>query len=605
MDLNTIMSNIYGENASQSFDNISISGGHIERRLARVKYLDQDAQEPNNTSITNSYSKPNKYYTPNMRMNMTGGADDDFEELVSIFAIKDKRVNDFIEAFQLHRTVLRQNPYAIIVIPTKDKLKQMSDEVNAALKEKGLTLGTTEAANFMATHDFTYKNYVIDIFVGKDNDGRPYRMDNDFPKKGSNTVLKRTTRANTVYYFVFKSADDITVATSDDMKNALKLKLLAKVRNNNYVLYGDLPPNDGRTKSNIMTVTMSGGNKDNQLRKYFLSLVSHYNDLDKAAYHFIGAIAAGSEANPKKLAQYYSGDYIHTAFSIIADNKPFSINKNVSNNKLNKMHSIIINNYTPVKSIIKMDKVNAVLPAIYKNAKLSKTGLQASKTFISNIKKIYNSINAPKYMMLADIATSLCRYNNNAEAVNNAYQLMNEIESLPETDKEKNDFKTNYLNSTVKLSDKAVISPLMDIVYTAISSSPFIGFVAKEYTPMLMAPINKVNRKALQRKAFEDSYNIFNDKNVSFEILYDETNDTNDTTEKHEPKNKIIDKDENDSDSDEIESSENEDDEIEDGKHESKDDDSEDENDGRDNVKTNLQNETQPRTNDIDIKSFF
>ena len=601
MDLNTIMSNIYGENASQSFDNISISGGHIERRLARVKYLDQDIHESNDNNATNSYSKPNKYYTPNIRMNMTGGADDDFEELVSIFAIKDKRVNDFIEAFQLHRTVLRQNPYAIIVIPTKDKLKQMSDEVNATLKEKGLTLGTTEAANFMATHDFTYKNYVIDIFVGKDNDGKPYRMDNEFPKKGSHTVLKRTTRANTVYYFVFKSADDITVATCDDMKNALKLKLLAKVRNNNYILYGDLPPNDGRTKSNIMTVTMTGGNKDNQLRKYFLSLVSHYNDIDKAAYHFIGAIAAGSESNAKKLAQYYSGDYIHTAFSIVADNKPFSINKNVSNNKLNKMHSIIINNYTPVKSIIKMDKVNAVLPAIYKNAKLSKTGLQASKTFISNIRKIYNSINAPKYMMLADIATSLCRYNNNAEAVNNAYQLMDEIESLPETDKEKNDFKTNYLNSTVKLSDKAVISPLMDIVYTAISSSPFIGFVAKEYTPMLMSPINKINRKAQQRKAFEDSYNIFNDKNVSFEILYDETNDTNDTTETHEPKKKITSKDdesESDDDGDESES--------DDGEHEdeSENKDGENEDDEHD-VKTNLQVETQPRTNDIDIKSFF
>lgn len=599
MDLNTIMSNIYGENASQSFDNISISGGHIERRLARVKYLDQDVQESNNNVTNNSYKSPNQYHTLNIHMNMTGGAEGDFEELVSIFAIKDKRVNDFIEAFQLHRTVLRQNPYAIIVIPTKDKLKQMSDEVNAALKEKGLTLGTTEAANFMATHDFTYKNYVIDIFVGKDNDGRPYRMDNDFPKKGSNAVLKRTTRANTVYYFVFKSADDITVATSDDMKNALKLKLLAKVRNNNYVLYGDLPPNDGRTKSNIMTVTMSGGNKDNQLRKYFLSLVSHYNDVDKAAYHFIGAIAAGGESNAKKLAQYYSGDYIHTAFSIIADNKPFSINKNVSNNKLNKMHSMIINNYTPVKSIIKMDKVNVVLPAIYKNAKSSKTGLQASKTFISNIKKIYNSINAPKYMMFADIATSLCRYNNNAEAVNNAYQLMDEIENLSETNTEKNDFKTNYLNSTVKLSDKAVISPLMDIVYTAISSSPFIGFVAKEYTPMLMAPINKVNRKAHQRKAFEDSYNIFNDKNVSFEILYDETNDTNDTTEKNEPKNKITGKDDESEsdDDDENEDSENEDGEIE--------DDSEIKDGERDDVKTNIQIENQSHTNDIDIKSFF
>ena len=598
MDLNTIMSNIYGENASQSFDNISISGGHIERRLARVKYLDQDAHEPNNTSTKNSYNKPNQHHTLNIRMNMTGGADDDFEELVSIFAIKDKRVNDFIEAFQLHRTVLRQNPYAIIVIPTKDKLKQMSDEVNAALKEKGLTLGTTEAANFMATHDFTYKNYVIDIFVGKDNDGRPYRMDNDFPKKGSNAVLKRTTRANTVYYFVFKSADDITVATSDDMKNALKLKLLAKVRNNNYILYGDLPPNDGRTKSNIMTVTMTGGSKENQSRKYFLSLVSHYNDVDKAAYHFIGAIAAGGESNAKKLAQYYSGDYIHTAFSIIADNKPFSINKNVSNNKLNKMHSMIINNYTPVKSIIKMDKVNVVLPAIYKNAKSSKTGLQASKTFISNIKKIYNSINAPKYMMLADISTSLCRYNNTAEAVNNAYQLMDEIESLSETDKEKNDFKTNYLNSTVKLSDKAVISPLMDIVYTAISSSPFIGFVAKEYTPMLMAPINKVNRKVQQRKAFEDSYNIFNDKNVSFEILYDETNETDDTTETHEPKNKITSKVDDESDDD----SENEESENEDVENE---DDSEKKDGERDDVKTNIQIENQSRTNDIDIKSFF
>ena len=52
MDLNSIMSNIYGENAPQNFDSLSLSGGKINYKRSKIKYLDEDTSTYNEDTST-------------------------------------------------------------------------------------------------------------------------------------------------------------------------------------------------------------------------------------------------------------------------------------------------------------------------------------------------------------------------------------------------------------------------------------------------------------------------------------------------------------------------------------------------------------------------
>lgn len=539
MDLNSIMSNIYGENAPQNFDSLSLSGGKIDYKQSKIKYLDEGTSrydEDTSRYDEADYSfKANKIFsTVGNLFSISGGAAKSTTTYPSAEYVEDAGLKTFIKEFFLHYLVSNIHKNTILIVPSDSTLKKMVDDFKSKLKSENIEEYSPEASRYAAKTELPFKNYIFDVY-GKespDNDGFPYQVSSDFPSSGMSDILRRTNRLSKVYFFKFESESEIKIATNEKMSSASKLKFLAKADHDCFILKGDVPAAPEGKSANVVTAALSGGSKNNYLRNYFLSLVRKYNnDLDMASYDFIGAVgAAGSDlqSEAKKLSKYYSGDYLHTAFSILSDSQEFNINEDADADDVADVHSAIIDNYTPKKSIIKLNKVNDVLPRIFKNCKSSKSGFQASKMFISTIKKMYDSISAPPFMMKADIATAMCKQSNNLQTVRNALHVVDaitDIEDDPSAIGGSDNINSNsYFNSSIKIDDKSVISPLVSTVYGAIASSPFIGSIAKEYTPMLLSIPKKARRSFKPKASFEEEKNIDDEEStLQFSILNDES----------------------------------------------------------------------------------
>ena len=549
MDLNNIMSNIYGENAPQNFDSITLSGGRVIHKQSRVKYVDAGDEQTNSTDSSvlspSEYSyRANKIYPElnNLFSSLSGGSakpetDDTVYATARYVQNRKEDIETFIKEFYLDYLISRSNSNTILVIPTKATLEKIVKEFKEKLEKEKIKPYTFEAAKYASKNELPFKNYIFDVFGSKEpmtSDNDDYHVPSGFPEKTTDRVLKRTNRLIKQYYFNFGS-EKVKVSANEKMTGSATLEYLGKATREMFVLSGDLPPSAEGKKSNVITASMSGGNKRNYLRNYFMSLVSKYNnDFDYAAYHFIGAVGAACK-NPSKLAKYYSGDYLHSAFSILSDAESFDVDEDVSSEDVADVHSDIIDSYMPKKSVIKMNKVNEVLPRILRNCKSCKTGLQASKTFISTLNQMYKTINAPPFMMKADITTALCKQGGDVQTVRNAFNLMDEITDL-ENDKSTSEMNSmsggsmgrgsSYFNSSIMLSSRSITSPLVSTVYSAISSSPFIGSIAREYTPMLLSARSR-RSGFKQNKAFEDDKQLDNEKEESlqFSILNDESNE--------------------------------------------------------------------------------
>ena len=550
MDLNSIMSNIYGENAPQSFDSLHLNGGNIVRRVAKIKYLDDDTKSTTTDNddvssyIAAAYSYRANKISPiiNNTFSISGGA-----KQTKIYSsaeyIEDEGLKAFIKEFDLHHKVVNVKRNTIFVIPSKTTLQKMIDEFKDKLKKEGIEEYTQEASLYSSKTDLPYKNYIFNVY-GK-NDEKNYRVPAGFPDTGEHeTILIRTNLLSNIYYFKFISESEIRVSANENMTKYSTLKFIAKAANECFILKGDLPPASSTKSSNVVTATLSGGNKKNYLKNYFLSLVQrNEEDIDSAAYKFIGAIGAAEDdiqETAKKLSKYYSGDYLHTAFSILADNQEFDVDENVKDKTVDKVHSAIIDYYRPKKSVVKMNKVNEVLPMIYRNCKSSPSGKEANKMFVSTLKKMYNTISAPSYMMRADIATALCKQNSNYQSVRNALNVIDEVKKIEDnpTAFDGPENNSSYFNSSIRLNNRSVISPLVSTIYGAISSSPFIGSIAKEYTPLLMTK-PKSHKKFKPKKAFEDDKNVDdNDDVLRFSILNDEDTTKEKTKENDEERTK-------------------------------------------------------------------
>ena len=548
MDLNNIMRNIYGENATQSFDSLHISGGSaIHYEAANIKYLD----EPDIDTSTSTTSEPIRDFdtTPDMSFkansifselnskfdSMSGGSFSSLsggaksEVYPSAEYVNDADLKLFIDTFYLHYLVSNIHKNTILIIPSSATLKKLIDEFKSKLKSEGIEPISPEASRFASKNELPYKNYIFDVY-GRDspnNENFPYQIPTDFPASGSKDVFRRTNRLGKVYFFKFESESKISISAAENMKDSTTLKFVAKCDNECFILKGDVPASSSGKKSNVVTAAMSGGNaksRNSYLRRRFLKLVEKYGDIEDAAYDFIGSIGAVGDisANAKKLSKYYSGDYVNTAFSILADKDgQFDFDEDADDDTINEVHSRIIDNYLPKASTVKMDKVQDALSYVYKRSKRMKNGLDATKTFISTLHKMYDTIQAPKYMIKSDVATALCKKNRGIDSVINAFNVMDEIDNN-ESDASTN---VNYFNTAISSFGKSSETPLMSAMYNAMASSPFVGEMSREYTPLLLHSSHKKSRASSFRpkSAFEDNEAISESDNaLQFSILNDD-----------------------------------------------------------------------------------
>ena len=513
MDLNAIMNNIYGEGSSQNFDSVGFSGGSLRQhqRNANIKYLDETAKETDTASsfaIDNSYraSKISSAF-PDIH-HLTGGADASSHIYPSAEYIEDAGLQKFIKEFYLHYLVTNAHKNMILVVPSSATLDKLVSDFKATLKKEGIDALSPEASKFAAKTELPFKNYIFDVYgrSSSNNDGYLYQVDASFPDKTSNDIYRRTNRASKQYFFKFSGANKIEVANDEKFSNSTTLKLLGKCDRAVFVLQGDIP-DAASGKSKVVKASMAGGSKrSSPLRHEFLKCVRRYGELDQGAYDFIARVAHASGTS--SVAKYYSGDFVHTAFSLIAANEEDGQNFDLDTSddvEPDFEHSKLIDQYKPVKNIVKMDKVQSVLPRILRDATgRSNSGTSANVNFIANLRRMYSAIKAPKYMLAADVACALTKKNDSYDSVRNALNIMSAVE---ETNPEAglSGGAAVYTHAT-KLRD-GVSTPLIRSVYSALSYSPFIGSIAKEYTPILIG-----GGKLKPRSAFEDQHSaLLND----------------------------------------------------------------------------------------------
>ena len=522
MDLNAIMTNIYGESASQSFDALGFKGGSkIQHQKANIKYLDDANDDSQMNAITSqeikSSYRASKIYDTLSDLTLSGGSKKyggaaSVEHVYpSAEYIDDADLKTFIKEFYLHYLVTNAHKNLILIIPTSATLKKLIADFKAALKKEGVEELSTDASKYAAKCDCEFKNYIFDVFgrTSNNNDGFPYQVDSSFPSKPLPDIYRRTNRASRQYFFKFNSKDKIEVANNDKMTGAGTLKLIGKCDRNVLVLSGDIPA-PSETKSKVVKASLAGGAKRNALRHEFLKCVRKHDDLDAGAYEFIARVAKAS--SPSKIAKYYSGDFVHAAFSIIAasETDPDADGTGVETEQINddeieSIHESIVEQYHPVKNIVKMDKVAIVLPKLlHESCRQSGSGKSSNKSFISNLNHMYSAIKAPKYMLYADAATAITKHNDSYDNVKNALNIMTEMENIDAS--VDGSMSGGFLTSTYGRDNS---TPLIRSVYSALSASPFIGSIAREFTPILMTNI--------KHSAFED-HNM-NDKDDDESIM--------------------------------------------------------------------------------------
>lgn len=534
MDLNAIMSNIYGENSSQNFDALGFSGGSLNRpepHRANIRYLDETPTPPTQTTEIVSSYRANKIYSAfHDEISMTGGATAPDHIYPSAEYINNADLQDFIKEFYLHYLVANAHKNMILVVPSSSTLKKLITEFKAALKKEGISDCSPEASKFAAKSELEFKNYIFDVFGrnSPNNEGYPYQIDSNFPAKTSNEVYRRTNRASKQYFFKFGGANKIDIADNDKFTGGNTLKFLGKCDRAVFVLQGDIPASTGG-KGKVVKASMAGGSKKSILRHEFMKCMKKYNDIDNAAYEFVARVAKAS--GPAQVAQFYSGDFVHAAFSLIAANEDGSFNASYDydpNINMEDTHEEIIDNYKPVKNIVKLDKVAQVLPKILRDScARTRSPVDANKAFISNLRKMYGAIKAPNYMLTADVATSLTKANVSVDGLRNAFNVMNEMDGVDD-------------EGAITLSGGSLVASggrtsFINSVYSAISASPFIGSIAHEYTPILISSGVKPS------KAFEDiNADLIHDMNEELE-----TDDQPDSTvsdensKKRKPKREV------------------------------------------------------------------
>lgn len=542
MNLNRIMDNIYGDRSSQSFDGVSLSGGRIEHKQSSVRYVDAPSETTGGSTKQEFSYQPSIDYSisessPSWSNYLTGGGATDTTVYANPNYVDNADLQLFIKAFFLQHLFSSPNKNSIYIIPPTDVLKKMISDFKAKLKAEKITEATKEAELYAVKTELPYKGYIFDVY-GKgspNNENYDYQVSSTFPASGMDTVLRRTNRLSQPYFFKFASKEDIKIATNAKLEKANSLKFVAKCSNDCFVLSGEVPaPGKAASASNVVTANLSGGAKKNNLRSLFKSLVRKYGDIDQAAYDFVSTVALAEaertgdpDAAAAHMASAYSGDFVHSAFSILADDSfgPVDEDDVYDDDDIEDMHQAIIDNYKPKQMNINLDHARAAIKSAYMKSKSARSGYEASKSIVSDMMKMYGKY--PLSMFKADLATALVKRNSTEDGIDYAFDMIDAIDGASTNASAlSGGMIGGQLDSQITFDD-GVSSPLSNAIYSAFSASPFIGVIARGYAPMLMSKKKRrriMKKKKFAQSAFEDGEQPADtDKPFEFQLIEDDT----------------------------------------------------------------------------------
>ena len=513
MNLDRIMSNIYGDSATQSFEHISLSGGAPKILLLepKIEYIESskniyiDNEDGYDNSFHNEYSIHGGGKHGKLRSMIKNA---EVKIMDGVGQIENQDLHNFMNQFYLTAHFANPPKNMIAQIPPSDEMKSLEAEANKIIKAAGAEPGSVEAHKALILSSAGFKDYVWSVY-GKDsnnNQGFPYRLPVDAIKDGKTSEVCRRTNKNGSHAFFQVKDGKILVSSNPEMKDSITLKLIGLCDNDFVIVQGKLPTLNKGHKDSIKTHSMSGGGPNrNKFGSTFLKMLSEHDDLNEASYEFLSSVAlseAESIGVPKAaahMAKYFSGNTIHSAMAIIHKSKDFDIANiyRYENDDLNEMQHKIINAYKPERKNINTRAAKSNFDKIYNNSKSSKNGATAGNYMIKNIKRMYSDIGAPDYMFPADVACSMCMNDRSDESVANAINTMDYIDHIEDSPKT---IGYRFVNSTNVISKRhnQISSPLVDSIYKSIKASPFIGIISKEYIP-LPDPI-----KSIRKRAFED-----------------------------------------------------------------------------------------------------
>jgi hypothetical protein len=523
LNIAQILKNIYGEGSTQSFESLNFKP--VKHTPPNIKYIDDpgysDKPESRNPAPTNedeNYEdvlKEDDIYTNG---NLVGGAAasrrrrggrNDLTVLFSPVYTNNKDLHDIMVNFTLAYTFVQPKPSAIYIIPPSEVLRKAIDSYSKELSKENLKNGTYEASKYFSSSDNTIKRYLFD-WKDREVDKMLYNIPSNFPDDKTEVPLKRMNRKSETYFFTFKSLDDIKVSLSSDMSKSNKLDFVAKCQNSVYVLKGNLPDYSSKGSSVVARVKKHRGKK---ARHAFLRLVKAYDDLDVAAYHFIGgyALSQGGLSNKSlisDLAKHYSGNFIHTAFEILAAMPDDNYWDNVfEDESVLKVHKAIMKEYkpTPVSDAeAKIEGWKHKLKDIYDDSKdYRQNGISMNNYFINNLKKLYKE--QPLETLKADIATAYCNHTTNSDKINYAIDLMDFLDSYTNN-------HTDYNNSLIsnKYEDNTSATsyyhntPLVSTIYQALNDMPFVSVQAKDAVPILPSLVSELHELNERLEANDD-----------------------------------------------------------------------------------------------------
>jgi len=508
ISVDNIYKNIYGENSSQSFTDSSIFGGnkHKNNNVYNILYVDDtDRGSVQNESLL-EYSKSNRHM---YRMNGGGGKNkDEFPVYArpSDFSSINSEFRKFEDEFQLTGTFSHPNPNGIYICPNESEFKKMKEEVEKHLKSHDIEPKSTNALRELSKNEFMYKSYLFDVFIGNNTNGKDtnYSIPDEFPEEGSNKVLRRKNRRDEVFYFVFESSSSIKISPDKDMSKPTKLKLLGICDHGVVILQGVVPESkETQPREKKVISNLSGGALINKNVEYFRKLIYNANgDVESAAYNFIGAAGINEDQcgnGYKKIAKHYSGDFIHSAFSILFDVNTSPLEMIYGDEDIDDAHLSILNEYEPQKLKYNLSNSKKVLSSIYKDTKHNASdGYSANKLFISKLHKLYSKFGGPE-ILKADIATAITKKDNSIYSFDEAVSVVNAMDEF-EANKVSSINETIYSDNT-----SSTKTMLMKSLYNSLTSSPFISLYVRASVPLLRTKRSRIRSNKKITNTNEDT----------------------------------------------------------------------------------------------------
>ena len=528
MDVNTVMSNIFGAGSPQDFHHISLSGGQIygentieTEAKPNIKYLDVSTP---NAPIPEpySYNSYNSYMSMEggggkKKRNIKGAGDDEFPTLANGTYVQDKSFDNMRLTFCLNWYLTNPRYNAIWVVEDDKTVSEYCAKWQEYLKKEGIPLGSVNASKLSASTSapaagLRYTKAIFDVYTSPNNNGYDYHVLADFPQIiKADDVLRRTNRAGDVCFFKFISANQILCSTDQkfDKSKTTTLKLLAKCQQAVFILKGSLPSEilDGKKtgqSSRTGVYTMNGGGKDDNITgsealSEFEQEISEMQDADVAAYNYIAKqvlaqVEETGESLPqaaKKYAKYMSGDYVFSAFKMLAD-------KNC------KLHSI-----RHLKEIAEEDIATTADELLAQTTTEAEVSPEVIHDFTRRIEQCYHKAclsNNPTDYFINRIAKAYSNSSDfkanivagylknkplNKSVIKNAFNIMKSLNNVLEN--------RNYSGLASKIGES---SALNDIALEVFTEHGPISAIAKAHIPTLVKPLKKkysiLNRKSMR-----------------------------------------------------------------------------------------------------------